>query len=97
MLAAALYFAAICGVVLRFVGIIACKLFVRWLLITISGLGVSSALIISYEGLASADMNRRVCYLGGLSVLLFINTLAALDWPGKYANDDGIYDFGKHE
>ena len=50
MLAAVLYFAAICGVALCFLGILSRKLLVKWLLITLSILGMSTLPVCLYEG-----------------------------------------------
>jgi hypothetical protein len=82
MLAAVLYFAAICGAALYFLRIVSCKSLVKWLLIILSIICISSLPIALYQGLDDSDMVRWLYYLEGLSVLLIVNTLAAFHDKG---------------
>jgi hypothetical protein len=77
MLAAALYFAAICGVAFCFLGITARDSLVRWLLIALSIVGISSLPIAVCQEFDDPGTLERFYYLAGTSLLLLINTLAA--------------------
>lgn len=66
------------GVGLCFFGVILRKSLVKWLLITLSILGVLSLPIaIIHEGQVDLDMLQRLYYLAGWSMLLLITTLVA--------------------
>jgi cation transport ATPase len=77
ILAAVLYFAAIFGVTLCFLGIISHRAPVMWFLVTLSILGMITLPIALYNGLDAPNLVQSLYYLEGLSMLLFINTPAA--------------------
>ncbi len=77
IMGATLYFVAFWGVGFCFFGVILRRSFVKYLLITLSMLGVLLLPIAIYEGLDDSYLVPLLYYLAGWSVLLLINTLAA--------------------
>jgi len=72
---ATLCFVSFVGVILCFAGIVLRKYFVKWLLITLSVLGIFSLPIAIHNGTDDVPILKWLCYLAGWSVVLLINTL----------------------
>jgi len=77
IIVATLCFVLFLGVGFCFFGVILRRSLVKWLLITLSTLGVLLLPIAIYEGLDSLFLVQCLYYLAGWSLLLLINTLAA--------------------
>jgi hypothetical protein len=65
MLVAISCFVALVGVVLCFAGIVSRKWFFKYLLLTLSIVGVSSLPLAIYEGLDDAELVKLLAYLAG--------------------------------
>jgi len=77
IIVATLCFVSFWGVGFCFFGVILRRSLVKWLLVSLSILGVLLLPMAIYEELGSSYLVQLVYYLAGWSVLLFINTLAA--------------------